>query len=388
MAQPEVTGPLRIAILQRVCTRYRKRLFQQLAAQDDVVVRLFIGSDLPDSKVKNTPDLSGLDVEELPTRFFKVGNAVVCDHRGLRAALGRFEPDVILCEAESSLLSYLKAVVFRLAHRNVGLVNWGLGLLPGAPRGPLVPRYQMRRALLWFFDTCVSYSSFGARALEGLGFATEDIYVAVNVCDTDFHLLTNDELEETRSEARMALGLPERFTALYVGAIDPHKRLDELLRACAALPPDRYGAVIVGDGPGLPDLKRLHDELGLENVSLVGRVSSGLPSYYRAANALVLPGRGGMVISEAMAYGLPTIVHQADGTEGDLVIDGKTGLQLQNGGREEIRAAMERLAADPAASEEMGRVGNALIRERFNQDAMIRELTRACYKAREHRVRH
>ena len=386
MAQPEVPGPLRIAILQRVCTAYRKRLFQGLAARDDLVVRLFMGDDLPNSKVKSSADLSGLDIERLPTRFFKLGNDVVCDHQGLQGALGRFRPDVILCEAESSPLSYLKAVLFRLRNRDVGLVNWGLGLLPGAPRGPLVPRYQMRRVLLSLFDTCVSYSSFGAVALEGLGFSTEDIYIAVNVCDTDFHLQANDELEETRSEARTALGLPERFTALYVGAIDPRKRLDELAHACAALPADRYGAVIVGDGPSLPELERLIDELGVENVSLVGRVSNGLPRYYRAANALVLPGRGGMVISEAMSYGLPTIIHHADGTESDLVIDGKTGLQMENGGPDEIRAAMERLADDPLASEEMGRAGNALIRDHFNQGAMIRELTRACYKAREHRL--
>jgi glycosyltransferase involved in cell wall biosynthesis len=385
MAKSEAPSPLRIAVLQRVCTAYRKRLFQRLAAREDVVVRLFIGADVPDTKVRSTPDLSGLDVEELPTRFYRIGNDIICDHRGLGSALGRFEPDVILCEAESSSLSYLKAVRYRMAHPQVGLVNWGLGLLPGAPSGPFVFRYQLRRVLLWFFDTCVSYSSFGARALEGLGFSPEDVFVAVNVCDTDFHLLANDNLEQTRSEARAALGLPERFTALYVGAIDPRKRLDDLLHACSQLPADRYGAVIVGDGPSLPDLERLRDELELENVSLVGRVSDGLPSYYRAADALVLPGRGGMVLSEAMSYGLPTVVHQADGTESDLVVDGETGIQLRSSGPEAIRGAMVRLAEDPAASEQMGRAGNALIRERFNQEAMIQELLRACHKARAHR---
>ena len=37
------------------------------------------------------------------------------------ALLETFRPDVILCEAESSPLSYLKAVLFRLRNRDVGL---------------------------------------------------------------------------------------------------------------------------------------------------------------------------------------------------------------------------------------------------------------------------
>ena len=38
-----------------------------------------------------------------------------------------------------------------------------------------------------------------------------------------------------------------------------------------------------------------------------------------SADVVVVPGRGGIVISEAMVHGVPVIVHQADGTEYELV---------------------------------------------------------------------
>ena len=43
------------------------------------------------------------------------------------------------------------------------------------------------------------------------------------------------------------------------------------------------------------------------------------------SNIFVLPGTGGLAINEAMAYGLPVICSEADGTEKDLVIKVERG---------------------------------------------------------------
>lgn len=374
--------PLRLAILQRVCTGYRKRLFQQIGAADDLVVRVFIGEDLPESKVRSTTDLSGLDVEKLPTRFVRLGGRIVCHHRGLTAALERFRPDVVLCEGESNALSYLKAIRYRRRYPAIGLIHWSLGGLPGAPVDPRRPRSRIKKQLLRSFDTFVTYSSFGKHALRALGVAEERIFPAINVCDTDYHLRADEELRTTRAEARRELGLPDCFTCLYVGAIDPAKRLDQLLHAAALLDPSRFSVVVVGDGPAKADLERLAAELTLGNISFPGRIQTGLTRYYRAADAFVLPGRGGMVISEAMAYALPVVVYRADGTEYDLVLDGETGVRLQRGDAPEIREVVEALADTPDARRAMGKRGQQLIRDRYNQAAMVQEITRAAVAAR------
>ena len=50
---------------------------------------------------------------------------------------------------------------------------------------------------------------------------------------------------------------------------------------------------------------------------------------YCKADIVYVPGRGGMIISEAMAFACPVILHEADGTEYDLVINGKTGFRIK-----------------------------------------------------------
>jgi len=126
---------------------------------------------------------------------------------------------------------------------------------------------------------------------------------------------------------------------------------------------------------------------GLSNVFLPGRVSEELPLYYRASDVMVLPGRGGMVISEAMAYALPVIVFQADGTEHDLVLDGKTGIHLKHGHSDEIGQAIEYLSANPEKAQDWGMRGEQLLRERFTTENMVNAMMKAVHAAKKKRSR-
>jgi len=70
-----------------------------------------------------------------------------------------------------------------------------------------------------------------------------------------------------------------------------------------------FNFVLLGSGSLLDELRDRATCENLSNVFLPGRVVDELPLYYRAANVLLIPGRDGIVISEAMAFGLPVIVH-------------------------------------------------------------------------------
>jgi glycosyltransferase involved in cell wall biosynthesis len=373
-----------LAILQRVCTSYRLQLFERLAARPELRVRLFIGSDLPDSKVRSTPDFGALEVVTLPTRWFGVGRRVVPWHRGLAKALRSFAPDVILSEGDSHLLAFLTAARVRSEQAGRALVHWGLGGLPGEDAACFVNR--LKRPLQSRADAFLVYSSFGRDVMVQVGHPPERIVVAVNVSDTQRHCAASDAWVATRSQARAALGLPERFTALSVGAMDANKRIEVLIEAVAELDPTRFGVLIVGSGERLESLRSNVRRRGLSNVHLVGGVPAPeLVRYYRAADVLVLPGRGGMVISEAMAHRLPVIVHQADGTEADLVRDAETGFRLESGRAEDFRRALERLAAEPERGERMGERGRRLVDEELNMAAMVDRVLQVCRIAGEAR---
>lgn len=376
----------RIAILQKVVPGYRIALFESLSSNKNLVARLFIGSDIPDSKVKSASSLNNLDVHRLPTSFLNLGkNRQIINHRTLITRLLEFNPDVILCEGESNILSYLKAIWYRRSHPGTGLIHWSLGGLPGSPiTSPL--RRIIKRYLLSKFDTFVVYSSYGRDELLKLGCPNNRIHVAVNVSDTKRHIESSRNLVLTKEQARQELCLPMEFTVLYAGALDADKRLETLIKALADKSAPPCNLVVLGDGPLLSKLKSMAVELGLQHTFFPGRVSWELMAkYYRAGNVFVLPGRGGVVMSEAMANGLPVIVHQADGTEVDLVQDGVTGYRVDSGSPEAICAAIKKLWNAPEEATAMGAAGQKSIEQNYTLDSMVQAIQAAANQAIEQR---
>ena len=106
-----------------------------------------------------------------------------------------------------------------------------------------------------------------------------------------------------------------------------------------------------------------------------------MAKFYRAADVFVLPGRGGMVISEAMAHGLPVIVHQADGTEIDLVQDGVTGYRLESASPEAICAALKKLSESPSEAASMGIAGQLAVEQNYTLDNMAQRIQAAAMQA-------
>ena len=376
--------PLRVAILQRVCPHYRVPLFRRLAGRPGLQVRVLIGDDVPGTKVRSAADLRDVPHERLPTRFVRVAGRLLPWHKGLRRALTAFDPHAILCEGESNLLNYLQALAHRARHPGVALVHWGGGRLPGeAARGGMEGRVV--RALQRRFDAYLVYSTFQKESLVASGLPPERIVVAVNVADTRAMAAEADALGIDRAAARRKLGLPDGFTLLYVGELARVKRPDLLLELARRSPEVR--CVLLGDGEMLAELRARVASEGLgERVRLPGRVRDELPLYLRAGDAVIVPGRGGIVISEAMAWSLPVLVHEADGTEVDLVEDGRTGFLVPRGDADAFLAPVERLRRDPALAERMGRAAREAATARFTTDAMIEAIEEAVALARRERV--
>ena len=379
---------MRIAILQRVCPAYRVALFSALSMDKDTNVRLFIGDDIPKSKVKSAPNLGYAQVTRLKTKFLKLGRRTLPWHLGLVDALREFEPDVILCEGESHFLGYLQAMYYRAKYNtNVALVHWCFTTLPGKSNrrtdiAALVKTYFRR-----YFDAFVAYSTYSKQCLVELGEPAEKIFVATNVGDVNRFLSLSDALHETGAEARLRLGLPERFTVLYSGTLDENKRPNVMLDLASECDSEQYSFVLVGSGPLLQILRERAVGERLSNVFLPGRVTEELALYYRAADVLLVPGRGGIVMSEAMAGGVPVIVHQADGTEFDLVEPEITGLRVSKGSTEDFAEALELLGSQPDLCVGMGTRSKEMVRCKFNARTMTKRILRAASFAHDSRMR-
>lgn len=140
-----------------------------------------------------------------------------------------------------------------------------------------------------------------------------------------------------RTELRAQLGMsPTHRILLYVGRIALEKNIDTLFRAAAhAFPRDPLLRLwVVGDGPQREGLAELARDLGIgDRVRFVGAVPrEEVDRFYAAADLFTFTSMTetqGLVVVEAMSYGLPALVVQGGGA-GEAVEQGVNGRLLPN----------------------------------------------------------
>lgn len=151
-------------------------------------------------------------------------------------------------------------------------------------------------------------------------------------------------------------------TILFVGRLDPEKRVDELLRAVARLPTDlEWGLEVIGDGMCRRDLEALAGTLGVAaRVRFRGFVSEDeLISAYRACAVFAMPGVAelqSLVTLEAMSAGKPVIAADAMALP-HLVRPGYNGLLYPPGDVAALALALTEVLEDRTLRLRMGAAG-------------------------------
>ena len=195
--------------------------------------------------------------------------------------------------------------------------------------------------------------------LERYGVPADKLFFVPHAVDTSFF---RDEAERARQGGRQSglradLGIPaEAFVFLFAGKLIDKKRPRDLVEAWRRLRASGAGdaihVVFVGDGPWRGGSEALAAE-GATQVHFAGfRNQSELPAVYAACDALVLPSDAretwGLVVNEAAACGLPSVVSDAAGCSDDLVVPGLTGFSYPVG---DVRALADRMLAVKQLSE-------------------------------------
>jgi D-inositol-3-phosphate glycosyltransferase len=193
-----------------------------------------------------------------------------------------------------------------------------------------------------------------------------------------------------RLQARRALALPEEGPLLlFVGRIQPLKRVSVAVRTLAALSSDHADArlVVVG-GPSGPqgdaEVSRtlaLVEELGLEDrvVFVPPRPHELLSTYYRAADVCLVPSRSesfGLVALEAAACGTPVVASDVGGLR-SLIDHGRTGYLVEDQSPEAFAAWVRQILAEPLLAERLST--GAVLRGRRYTWARAAELLREIY---------
>jgi glycosyltransferase involved in cell wall biosynthesis len=146
-------------------------------------------------------------------------------------------------------------------------------------------------------------------------------------------------------------------TVLFVGRLVERKGVDDLINAFRLVLKDFPLArlEIVGDGPERTKLERLVADLGLEEkITFFGGLrGDALHDRYRLCNVFVMPSKTmkddvegfGTVFLEAGLAGKPSVGTRSGGIP-EAILDGETGILVEEGDVQELASAIKRILAD------------------------------------------
>ncbi len=179
---------------------------------------------------------------------------------------------------------------------------------------------------------------------------------------------------DQRGQARTRLGVGTgEFVIAWTGRLSPEKNLPLLLNAIAQCR-TRSSLLIAGDGDMKAALAAQVELLAIaSSVRFVGACDDVRPILH-AADMFAFPSIGesfGNALAEAMACGLPCVALRSDGltvcnASVELLDDGNAGRLIAAPRAEELSAAIDELAADPAQRRRLGDAAALRARELFD----------------------
>lgn len=301
----------------------------------------------------------------LPFAWYKHGFRVsVFPQREIKRILGRVMPDVVHVQVSDpiglSVVGYARRhgiPVVTTEHNQPEVLTEPL-------RMPRVVRKGANMMLAAYFRNRQSKSDFVTmpteRAIANLLERGKEFPVPVAAVSNGVDLRAfrpGTAKKEFYAKYHLPQGAP---MALYVGRLDPEKKVERVIEAFfaaqARIPEARL--VIAGDGVDKNRLEKMVHERGLTQVVLfLGRVvPPELYEVYRAGDVFVTASpieTQGIVLIEAAASGLPLIAADK-GAVSEICVNGENGVLVADGDVRAIAEALVRLLSDKKLRQEYG----------------------------------
>ncbi|MDB2685863.1 glycosyltransferase family 4 protein [Mariniblastus sp.] len=355
-----------ICIRQRIVGSYRLPFIDLLAERCSGPVVLISGQSDTGDSVNTSGELKV--AQWVKVENVRRGFGVFASYKQpeLLEQLDQIKPTVFVSEA-SPRLTDIANVTRHLRAKNIPTLGWGAGTTDYWNRPLKRLRSLYRNRVLSHFDGMLCYGTLAQSQYQAIGFKPEDTFVLYNA--------TVRQPDANSAASRPPCSPPIKI--LFIGGLLKTKSIDRLIEAAKLLQDDGKSLVvqIVGSGPEAENLQQLASKLNAPVEFLGRQTGEDLAAIAKASDLFVLPGLGGLAIQEAMSFGLPVIVTEADGTELDLVRD--NGWITQKDNTQALADCIATAIKDPAELRRRGEESFRIVYEIINLDLMADRLIQA-----------
>lgn len=213
--------------------------------------------------------------------------------------------------------------------------------------------------------------------VEGQGISKDKIHFAPNASEISYD---RGQVERLKKEIVKKYSLENKKIVLFVGRLIKRKGVDYLIKSFDGVKDKDAVLIIVGGGDfynlGSKNesgkLQELIKELDLDGkVIIVGEVKNNLlPAFFSLADLFVIPSitykiaeAWGLVVNEAMQFGLPIISTDAVGSAFDLVDNGRNGFVVKEKNSAELREKINKVLEDAPLRRKMGKRSSSIVKK-------------------------
>jgi glycosyltransferase involved in cell wall biosynthesis len=283
-------------------------------------------------------------------------------------AITRGSFDVVWAHGYSAPTTWMVAATARRTGAGFMLRDEQTLLHQRSPARALLKRVALGELLR---DATVLYiGENNRRYFEHFGVPPDRLVRAVYCVDNERLRDVASELKPQRHQLRAEWGLnPQTPVILFVGKLIVKKRPMTLLKAFAQVRRHHEAQLLyVGDGALRAELEQCVRERVIPDVHFAGFLNqSELPRAYALADLLALPSAfhetWGLVVNEAMNFGLPIVLSQKVGCAPDLVSEGRNGYVVKVDDEENLAKALERLITNAQLRARFGTYSAAVIED-------------------------
>lgn len=370
--------------------QYQSPLLKKLAQQKEIELKVFYltnhtigGVDKQfGQKIKwDTPLLEGYDFEFIKNNASKPavsGSFFGLMNFGIIKKIRKENPDVVLVHGWgyfTNWLIFLFSFLIRakLWMRSESPLNQEL-LKKKFVLG--IKRFVVRYFIFRKFEKFLYIGKQNKAFYKYFGVKEEQLFFAPYAVDND--RFKNDflALRNGKDKFKEQFGIPvENIVILTVGKYISKKRPLDILKMFEQLQKPNITLIFLGEGALRKELEVTIHKKNMHNVILTGFVNqSEISKYYIIADVFVLASTigetWGLVVNEAMNFGLPIVCSDMPGSAYDLIKEGENGYVFKMGDIDDFVKKTKKIIENKIKMEEMGRFSMQKIKE-FSYDKII-----------------